>query len=597
MESEQKGLLEDLILEMMETNQNLVSVDSSMKMNSDYLNNINANSWASFEQLHTIASILSGNQLAALEKAKEDGAMQERMLKALDGISENTKEKKKAKDLDTSLGPAGIIGGLAAFVGGFIKGYLQRFKDVAKGFFVLFKEGLLLAKNMLLGAFRWIAETDIGKALKGKITSFIAGISMQFDLLMDTVKGYFKAASGEGSVLGKIKNFFTGIGESFVKTLDGWKDEFKIWKEYLGPVVGKIKALLAPILDIGARMDDVKGAFTFIKDTVKGWITGVFDKIKSVLGILGGGDSILAKVGSFFGKFLAPVTFLLTLWDTVKGAMAGYEEGGLFGAVKGALTGFLGSLVGEPLNMLKSAVSWIAEKLGFTEVSKVLDSFDFMELIKSSISGIFDWVSLIFTDPGAALTQLWNNLVGEGGLMDLLFKPINMLIDWVTKKLGWRDENAPEFSIGDILRNVWNTVIDWIASLVEEVPIVGGRGAKAIRSLTAGKATANIKEMATKKIESNPEDKDTAKEVTPEKTANTSGDTLKTNASEKANTTAVAEAARDTAIMSGVGSSGGGNSNTSISANNSQSTINISSGMMPDRTDLSLMSGGFGISP
>jgi len=595
MESEQKGLLEDLILEMMETNQNLVSVDSSMKMNSDYLNNINANSWASFEQLHTIASILSGNQLAALEKAKEDGAMQERMLKALDGISENTKEKKKAKDLDTSIGMGGILGGLAAFVGGFIKGYLVRFADVAKGFYNLAKATFGLLGKWLTKSFSWLGETNIGKAVKGKIASFVAGISMQFDLMMDTVKGYFKAASGEGSVLGRIKTFFTGIGEAFFKTLDGWKDEFKIWKEFVGPMATKVKALLAPILDIGARMDDVKGAFTFIKDTVKGWITGVFDKIKNVLGILSGGDSILAKVGSFFGKFLAPVTFLMTLWDTVQGAWQGYQEGGLFGAVKGALTGFLGSLVGEPLNMLKSAVSWIAEKLGFTEVSKVLDSFDFMLLIKSSIAGIYDWIKLIFTDPGAALDTLWNNLVGEGGWMDMLFKPIDMLIDWVTKKLGWRDENAPEFSIGDILRNVWNTVIDWVASLVEQVPVVGGRGAEAIRSMKAGKATANIKEMATKKIESKPED--TAKEVTPEKTANTSGDTLKTNASEKANTTAVAEAARDTAIMSGVGSSGGGNSNTSISANNSQSTINISSGMMPDRTDLSLMSGGFGISP
>ena len=596
MESEQKGLLEDLILEMMETNQNLVNMDTSVKLNSEYLNNINANSWASFEQLHTIAEILSGNKLAALEKAKEDGAMQERMLQALNGISDNTKEKKKSKDLDTSLGIGGILAGIAAFVGGFIKGYIVQFKKVVVGFYDLAKATFGLIGRWLTKAFSWLGETNIGKAVKGKIASFVAGISMQFDLLMDTVKSYFKAASGEGSVLGKIKTFFTGIGESFFKTLDGWKDEFKIWKEFIGPIAGKIKALIAPILDIGARMDDVKGFFTVIKDTVTGWVKNIFDKVKNVLGILGGGDSALAKIGKFFGKFLAPVTFLFTLWDTVKGAMAGYEDGGIFGAIKGALTGFLGSLVGEPLNMLKSAVSWIAEKLGFGAVSEVLDQFDFMAFIKNSISGIWDWVKLIFTDPGAALTTLWNNLVGEGGLMDMLFKPIDMLIDWITKKLGWRDENAPEFSMGNMIRGVWNTIVDWVASLVEAIPIVGGRGAKAIRSMKAEKATFNIAEAGAKKIESLPSDKD--QEIKPEKVQNTTGDALKTAATEKRNTDAVAEAAKDSAIMSGVGSGGGGgNSNTSISSSSSNSTVNISSGMLPDRTDMSLMSGGFGISP
>lgn len=627
----QKEYLQDLILEMMETNQNLVTIDTSVKMNSDYLNNINANSWASFEQLNIIANImkdnnsdalvrakedrgmqekllgaLTGNNLAALEKAKEDGAMQERMLNALEGINDNTKAKPKAKELDLNFGPAGILGGIAAFVAGFIKGYLKQFTTVAKAFYNIVKAGFGVLKTWIIATFKWVGETKFGELIKKKFNSIVTGVAKWFDNIAD----FFKGVSKEGSVLGKIKSFFTNIGAGFVKVIDGWKDEFALWKKYVGPVVTKIKSLLAPMLDLGARFDDIKGFFTVIKNTVSGWVTNVFSKVKDVLGMLGGGDSILGKIGKFFGKFLAPVTFLFTLYDTVKGAIDGYENGGILGAVKGALGGFLASLVAEPLNMLKNLVSWVAEKMGFEGFSKALDGFDFVALFTNGINGIFNWVSKLFTDPGAALSELWNNLVGAGGLMDLLFKPIDMMIDWVTKKFGFRSEDAPEFSLGNVIRSIWNTIIDWVAAMVETIPIVGGRGAAAVRSLKAETATVDIKKMATA-----PPVKDTKKDVVaeaakdtaiisgvgpmPEKVENNTGQTLKNSATEKANTNTVAEAARDSAIMSGVGStgSGGGGGSTSISASNSQSTINISSGHMADRTDMSIMTGSFGISP
>ena len=574
--------LDDLTLEMMELNQTTIGMDKRITLSNDYLNNINANSWATFEQLHVIANILSGNQLAALEKAKEDGALQQQMIDALKGIQDNTKEKKRAKDLDISLGPAGILGGLMAFLGGFVKGYIENFSKVAKGFYNLVKAGFSVLGDWMKASWKWVKETNIGKALGGKIASLIAGISMQFDLLMDSVKSYFKTVSGEGSILTKIKGAFESVKNFFIKPLDNIADEFRLWKEYLGPVVTKIKGLLAPIFDLGARMDDVKGFFTVIKDTVSGWVQNVFSKVKDILGVLGGGDGALAKIGKFFGKFLAPVTFLLTLWDTVKGAIDGYEKGGIMGAVKGALTGFLSSIVGEPLNLLKGLASWIAEKLGFTNFSKMLDSFDFAALIKSGIEGIYNWFATLFTDPGAALTTLWNNLVGAGGLMDLLFKPIDMLINWVMEKFSFKAPGDKDFSIGNLVRGLWNGIIEGVASFVEGISWMPNAAADKIRGLKAGEATFDVKTSAM-----------------PEKVVPPTGDTLKTAASEKRNTDTVAEAARDTAIMSGVGNtavSGGGGS-TTVNSSNSNATVNISTGSLPDRTDWSVMSGSFGLAP
>ena len=38
--------------------------------------------------------------------------------------------------------------------------------------------------------------------------------------------------------------------------------------------------------------------------------------------------------------------------------------------------------------------------------------------------------------------------------MDLLFKPVDLFIDWITKKLGFREESAPKFSMGNLVRTV-----------------------------------------------------------------------------------------------------------------------------------------------
>lgn len=581
----QKEYLQDLILEVMQTNETSARIEqSSLQMNS-YLNDINANAFSSFEILNDIASIMTGNNLAALEKAREDGKLQQRMIDALEDVRDNTKKEKQTKDLNLGMGGIfGILAGLTAFLGGFIKGYIVQFKAVAVGFFKLFT-GVL----KMFGT--WFSESALGK----KIAAVWASVMKSVDNVVDTVKAFFKS-SGEGGILSKIKSMWTSVKNFFMIPIDNVRAEFKLFKDAFGPTIGKIKALIAPILDIGARMDDVKGFFTVIKNTVTGWVTNVFDKVKNVLGILSGGDSALAKIGSFFGKFLAPVTFLFTLWDTVKGAMAGYEEGGIFGAIKGALTGFLGSLVGEPLNMLKSAVSWLAEKLGFSAVSEALDSFDFMAFIKNSISGIWDWVKLIFTNPGAALTTLWNNLVGEGGLMDLLFKPIDMLINWVMKKFDFKAPGDKDFSVGNLVRGLWNGIIEGVASFVEGISWIPNAAANKIRGLKAGEATFDVKTAATpQKVESLPSDKDAAK-VEKSNDTNASGDTLNKATAAKRNTETAAQMVQDTAMMNAgeAGAASGGGSRSAGPTNNT--VMNISNGKLPDRTDWTV-GGGWGVAP
>jgi hypothetical protein len=580
----QKEYLQDLILEVMQTNETSAKIEqSSLKMN-NYLNDINANAYSSFEVLNDIAAIMSGNNLAELEKAREEGKSQQRIIDALEDVRDNTKKEKTVKDSNLGMGGIlGILAGLTAFLGGFMIGYIKQFKDTTVAFFKLFT-GVF---KMFTAAF---SESTLGKKLTAVITSVMKSVNKVFD----SIKAVFKS-SGKDGILSKIKGMFNSVKNFFMIPIDNVSKEFKLFKDAFGPTLGKLKALIAPIFGIGARLDDVSGAFKTISNGIKGMIGGAFAKIQSVikmLGGIGGAGGMLGKVGMFLGKIFAPITFILTLIETVKGAMAGYDEGGILGAIKGALVGFLSAFVGEMLNMVKGAISWIAGMLGFENVSAALDSFDFMELIKGAVMGIWDWFSLLFTNPGEALSSLWNNLVGEGGLMDLLFAPIDALIDWVTKALGFREEDAPKFSLGDVFRSIWNTIIDWVASIVEKIPLVGGKGASYIRELKAGTASVDLGAMGAKKAE-----KKVDAEVEKAAEGNDSGDSLNNSTAGQRNTETAAKMVQDTAMMNageaGSGGSGGGGSSPQ---NTTNTVMNISNGKLPDRTDWTV-GGGWGVAP
>ena len=150
-------------------------------------------------------------------------------------------------------------------------------------------------------------------------------------------------------------------------------------------------------------------------------------------------------------------------------------------------------MIGIPLDLLKKGVAWLLTKMGFDESAEALKSFSFSKLISDMVGGLFgfiqsavdwikslftdpkatlaalwlkivgegglidmlwapvkgviEWVKTLFTDPKVALAALWTGLVGKGGLLDILWSPVSAVIDWIAKKFGWRDEDAPKFNL------------------------------------------------------------------------------------------------------------------------------------------------------
>lgn len=205
------------------------------------------------------------------------------------------------------------------------------------------------------------------------------------------------------------------------------------------------------------------------------------------------------NVGAFaktVGKILKPIGFLFSAYDGVMAFMN--TEGSLMDKFIAGIGGFLGDFVGAPLDLLKDIVSWGMSAFGFENVSKFLDDFSVETVINDMINGIWDmvksaaeWVGLLFTDPVAALTEYWNSLYGDNGLIDMLFTPVSMAIDWIAKKFNWREEDAPtidihktvsEFvsslfvsikekltSLSNMLSEGFSTVVDYLSGIPERV--------------------------------------------------------------------------------------------------------------------------------
>jgi len=98
----------------------------------------------------------------------------------------------------------------------------------------------------------------------------------------------------------------------------------------------------------------------------------------------GGLVKMLSSLGKIVGPFLKvlgwPLTIIMGIYGGIKGAIAGFKEGGLIGGLKGLFVGVFDGLIGSLLDSVKDGISWISEKLGFSEFSKFLDSFSFTDL-------------------------------------------------------------------------------------------------------------------------------------------------------------------------------------------------------------------------
>ena len=250
--------------------------------------------------------------------------------------------------------------------------FVKRVADVISGFFKSFKAGFVVNPN-------------IGKSISATVKIFTTNMKSAFSAGFNGLK-MFRNATGQFGKLG----FFGKLG----KILGTLAKPFKA----IGNVVKSIKDyVLAPMKGVGAVLAPLKsmmpsgGSSKLLKPAM--------EAIKRVMSIMRSVGKAAFMFGRVLGRLFLPITVLMSVFDTFKGALSGFDKykdkgflegiiGGLFGGISGLLTG----LIGMPLDLLKDGISWIASKLGFENFSEQLDSFSFSDMIGNLFTSITDTI-------------------------------------------------------------------------------------------------------------------------------------------------------------------------------------------------------------
>ena len=346
------------------------------------------------------------------------------------------------------------------------------------------RDGIYAMKDGLLGMLKSAVDNPIAGILAGigigvftAISAFFAQLAREVKFLDTLLKG------GLSKAFAPIKAFFNNLGGKFKatrlgKTIDAFLDTVKnLFK--VGDVKGfKGLALFEDLQKTFGRatrpivrvINGIKRFGRFVSRMFRTIRTG----LRSMTGFMrsfGAIQKFASTVGRVLGKIFLPVTVLMTLFDTVKGAVKGYEDDGWLGALEGGLAGLLTSIIGMPLDLLKSAVAWMLGMFGFDESAEALKSFSFSQLITDGIGAVFDfgkkafaWFGTLFTDPVTALKELWTGLVGEGGFIDLITKPFNLAVNWLLGLFGWSDPEN-EFNFLSTVTGAFTMAVQWVKDL------------------------------------------------------------------------------------------------------------------------------------
>ena len=350
---------------------------------------------------------MEGHLLVALELEKLNGKMKSfldmlknQQMDMLELLREKKDETAKAGEGNTAPKADGggygkIIAGIAALAGGILAGISDSLKAYAK----LFRLDALM-KNIksMTTALRSRITTSLTELFKPiraffsskagtlamiiddlKVRSFVIfDDALKFmDDLLKPVKDIFTNPEG------RIAKFFRMITAPFRFPFEGLIDDaIKPFKSIfsggedgvslLSKIMAKVRAPFDAVMDMAGKAGDmVKGAFA------------IFDEGSALM-------KSLSSIGRIIGRLFYPITLIMTVWDTVKGAIQGFEDEGFIGAIQGAITGLINGVIGAPLDLLKDIMAWVLKKFGFDDTADALKGFSIQDFISRAIDSIFD---------------------------------------------------------------------------------------------------------------------------------------------------------------------------------------------------------------
>jgi len=400
---------------------------------------------------------------------------------------ENEREKKRQKKKDTkeakepggskrksSFNFLGLPGGLGKTIAGI-------FKSLSTGILVV-SAGAVAFAGLAAGLGGWEIKA---------IEQIKKGLSGPEGLGAKIAEGFTNMRTAINTA---VTNKLTSIRTGFLSMLGFNADGTPKSGMEFGPD-GKLKLKSGP-----TNIGQATRTLTFQIGRVVRIISGIGAGIGAWFGTKIGGTVskfargfILGPGGKFIGlisKIMWPLTIILGAYDLITGFIE--TEGNFWDKSEGGLKKMIRNMLGIPLDLIKMGITWIMKKIfpgqvdettgefkdtGLGRYLSMFEDFSIAEKIDNMIGFIFDvprkaieWVKTLFSDPKEALTQLWTRFLptlgeGIGGLMDIMFLPVRLAIDWVSRKFGFRDEDAPVFSFKTFIRESFDKVTEWFRTV------------------------------------------------------------------------------------------------------------------------------------
>jgi hypothetical protein len=296
-----------------------------------------------------------------------------------------------------------VVAGIVAAIG-FIKGFMEGFDE--GGIFGGLKEGLMklfdwfiaLPLNILKDITVWALNALGMENLASALDAFplVESLRKMFSFIIDLF------VVPIGFVIKTIGGIFGGI--------------FEI-------IMAPIRAFGTAIMAVFENIDNIFGGIMMIfSGDIVGGFKAIWDGIKNLI--------------------MVPINFVV---DTVKGIFGGVFD--ILMAPFNALKGAIGYIFG-PQSALGGVYTFLADMFS-----------GLFDLITLPFRKVWEFVSMIFTDPLAALQSLWNGLTGGvANLLGLITMPIDAAINWVMGLFGFGDPDKP-FSllglVGDAVGSIW----------------------------------------------------------------------------------------------------------------------------------------------
>lgn len=314
----------------------------------------------------------------------------------LDLQKKQIREKEKVREnKDFKIELNGLTFSIAAAIGAAVGVFKAQIKAMS------FLQNIFVkSMSFLQNAFTSIIPKSIKTVVEKSITlftsgftksvaSFTSGLSMMYDL-------------AKVSILDKFKNVISFSS----KVVDTVSDLFK--------------AVTKPISD----------AIKYVKKVFS--LTSVFEPLAKIFSGVGMFGKVISSVSKIVSKIFLPLNIILTVWETVKGAIEGFEEEGVVGAIKGAVKGFYGWIF-SLADLVKKMFSWVSGLLGFEGIEKALDSFSFEDLFKKVLDAIFFiplQIQKFIMSPIESLTSMFN------ALKNIEIPEISVKIPFIDKKFS-----------------------------------------------------------------------------------------------------------------------------------------------------------------